>query len=304
MKNRENAPSGVVILDKTEGISSQSAVNRLKRLLGSDKAGHTGTLDPLATGVLPILVGRAVKASEYLMTGDKHYSATLLLGVTTDTEDITGEMLTTSDEIPAEEAVTAAALSFIGESKQIPPMYSAIKIGGEKLYDKARRGETVEREARDITVYDLKCERLSEREYRIDVHCSKGTYIRTLLADIGKKLGCGGTMKTLRRTEAAGFGIGIAHTLDEIEAMDEDERLKLVIPTEKLFTAYGEIRLSPFYSRLMHAGLAIKCAKLGVRCSVGERFKLYCDYGFFAIGEAIEEEDGLAIKPIKQFGKL
>lgn len=298
------ALSGVVLINKCEGISSQAAVNRVKRLFSVDKAGHTGTLDPLATGVLPVLVGRAVKASEFMLTSDKHYSATLLLGITTDTEDITGSVLTTSERIPTPEEVIAAAESFIGESMQIPPMYSAIKVGGEKLYDLARRGEVIEREARKITVHAITCTPISEREYKLDVHCSKGTYIRTLLADIGAVLGVGGTMKTLCRTEASGYTLDKAHTLDEIEAMSEQERAALVLPVEGVFGKYPRVMLSDFFSRLAHAGQQIYLKKIGESFDIGELVRLYDASGFFAVGEVRAYDDGLAIKPIRQFGKL
>lgn len=296
--------SGVVLINKCEGISSQAVVNRVKRLFSVDKAGHTGTLDPLATGVLPVLVGRAVKASEFMLTSDKHYSATLLLGITTDTEDITGKVLTSSDNIPTPEEVISAARSFVGESMQIPPMYSAIKIGGEKLYELARRGDTVEREPRKITVHSIECTQLGERKYKLDVHCSKGTYIRTLLADIGAKLGCGGTMKTLCRTEASGYVLSESRTLDEIEAMSEAERLTLVKPTENVFSKYPRVTLSDFFSRLAHSGQQIYLKKIGESLDAGALVRLYDVSGFFALGEVREYEDGLAIKPIRQFGKL
>ena len=186
--------NGLIIIDKEEGLSSFAVVSRVRRLLGVDKAGHTGTLDPLATGVLPVLLGRGVKASEYMLTSDKHYIATLLLGITTDTEDITGEVLTRTDLIPSEKEVEEAVGSMIGEGLQTPPMYSALKVGGRKLCDLAREGKTVEREARRITVYSIGLKKLSELEYELDVTCSKGTYIRTLCADIGKKLATGGVM--------------------------------------------------------------------------------------------------------------
>lgn len=304
MAEKLAALSGIVILNKEEGITSQGAVSRLKRLFGVAKAGHTGTLDPLATGVLPILIGRAVKASEFMLTSDKHYSATLLLGTTTDTEDVTGTVLTTSDVIPSEEEVHAAVASFLGKSKQIPPMYSAIKVGGVKLCDLARRGEVVEREARDITVFDISSVRLCDREYKIDVHCSKGTYIRTLLSDIGKRLGVGGTMKTLCRTVASGFTLADAHTLGEIEAMSEEERLGLLVPVERVFSGLAEVRLSPFFSHLAHAGQQIYLSKIGLSASLGERVRLYDECGFFALGEVMEFDGALAIKPIRQFGKL
>lgn len=293
--------SGIVILYKTEGMSSHSATSRLRRLLGADKCGHTGTLDPLAEGVLPILVERGVKASEYVTSEDKHYRATLLLGITTDTEDITGEILTKCDTLPDEGEVMAAVESMVGDSYQIPPMYSAIKIGGKKLYDLAREGKTVEREARPITVFSIGCKRISDSEYSIDVHCSKGTYIRTLCADIGKKLGCGGVMKTLLRTECAGYTLDEAHTLDEIEAMTDEDRLGIIRPVEELFKGYKRVTLPPFFARLARCGVEIYLKKISIKAEPSERVALYDEKGFFALGEVRSFDEGDAIKPIKQF---
>ena len=293
--------SGIIILDKEEGISSQGAVNRVKRLFGADKAGHTGTLDPLATGVLPVLVGRAVKASEFLLTGDKHYSATLRLGIKTDTEDITGTVTETCDAIPAKDDVFRAADSMLGQSEQIPPMYSAIKVGGKKLYDLAREGKTVEREPRPITVFDIRCEHITDRDYRIDVKCSKGTYIRTLCSDIGERLGCGATMTSLRRLSAAGFEISNARTLTEIEKMNESDQEALIIPTEKIFESYRRVTLPPFFARLARCGVEIYLKKIGLNLPVSERVTLYDENGFFALGEVRDFTEGAAIKPIRQF---
>ena len=293
--------SGVVILNKEEGITSQGAVNRVKRLFGIDKAGHTGTLDPLATGVLPILIGRAVKASEFLLTGDKHYSATMLLGIETDTEDITGRVLSESDNIPGEEEVFSAVKAMLGDSMQIPPMYSAIKVGGKKLCDLAREGKSAEREPRPIKIHRIIPARISDREYTLEVICSKGTYIRTLCADIGKALGCGAAMKTLKRLSAAGFSIDRAHTLSEIEAMSEEEKEALIIPTEKIFEKERRLVLSPFFARLARCGVEIYLKKIGESAEVGEKIALYDKDGFFALGEVREFEGGRAVKPIRQF---
>ncbi len=292
---------GVIVIDKEENITSQGAVNRVKRLLGVNKAGHTGTLDPMATGVLPVLVGRGVKASEYMISSTKHYIATLLLGITTDTEDVTGEILTESSEIPSEEAVRAAASAFVGEYMQTPPMYSALKVGGKKLCDLARAGIEIEREPRRITIFSLGVERLSEREYALDVVCSGGTYIRTLCADIGKRLGVGGVMKTLRRAEASVFSLSEAHTLSELDAMSEEERESLVLPIERVFMKYPEVRLPAFFERLARSGLEIYLAKIDASGKVGDRVRLCGADGFFALGEIKEYETGLAIKPVKQF---
>jgi tRNA pseudouridine55 synthase len=296
-----NNISGIVILRKDEGMTSQTAVKRLQRLLGVTKAGHTGTLDPMATGVLPILVGRGVKASEFMLTSDKHYAATLTLGITTDTEDTTGEVLTTSTDIPEPERVAAAIEAFVGKYRQTPPMYSALKVGGKKLCDLAREGVTIEREAREIEIYSIDYRMITPVEWYLDVRCSKGTYIRTLCADIGASLGCGAAMSSLERVEASGFTLDDAHTLGEIEAMSEEERLALVIPTEAAFQNWQSVTLPDFFSRLCHSGLEIYLKKIGVSLDVGTRVKIYDKNGFFAVGEVREYDAGLAIKPIRQF---
>ncbi len=292
---------GVVIIRKEENMSSFAAVNKVRRLFGVKKAGHTGTLDPMATGVLPVLLGRAVKASEYMLTSDKHYTATLLLGTATDTEDITGNVLAKSDLVPSEEETLSAISKMIGESEQIPPMYSALKVGGQKLYELARRGEVIEREARKITIYSIDAKRLSDLEYELDVHCSKGTYIRTLCADIGKALGTGGVMKALCRKEASGFTLDEAITLSELESMAEEERWSRVLPTEHIFRGKQKVTLPPFFARLARAGQEIYLRKINLTLDVGERVTLFDADGFFALGEVRKFEDGPAIKPIKQF---
>lgn len=293
--------SGIIVINKGEGITSQGVVSRVKRLLGEKKAGHTGTLDPLATGVLPVLIGRGVKASEYMLSSDKFYRAELLLGKTSDTEDITGNILTESDNIPSDEEVLSVISGFVGEGMQTPPMYSALKIGGEKLCDLARRGITVEREPRSIVIHSIKVEKIDERVYSLDVHCSKGTYIRTLCADIGERLGCGALMKALMRTKASCFTLEDALTLEELEAMTDDEREKAIIPTEKVFESYRRIDLAPFYARLARNGVEIYLKKIEKDLMCKEKVTLYDNGVFFALGEVKEYDGGLAIKPIKQF---
>ena len=293
--------NGIIVINKENGLSSFAVVNRVRRIMGVEKAGHTGTLDPMATGVLPVLIGRAVKASEYMLTSDKHYVATLLLGVTTDTEDVTGEILTESDDIPDSESVFSAASSMIGDSEQIPPMYSALKVGGKKLCDLARRGEVIEREPRPITIYSIDAKKLSEREYELDVRCSKGTYIRTLCADIGKKLGVGAVMKSLVRAEASGFTLDGAITLGELEKLTDEEKEKRIVPVEYIFRNERKVTLTPFFARLARCGVEIYLKKIGLDANMGERFAMYDDEGFFALGEVREFESGAAIKPIKQF---
>ena len=292
---------GLVPIRKQGGMTSQTVVNRVKRILGISCAGHTGTLDPMAEGVLPVLVGRGVKAGEYLLESDKHYRATLLLGTETDTEDVTGTVLATSDDIPLPDRVFEVAATFRGEQMQIPPMYSAIRVGGKRLMELAREGKTVEREARPITVYSLGVTQIDRRRYTLDVICSKGTYIRTLCADIGRALGCGGTMETLLRTEAAGIPLAECYTLDGLEAMTEENRRAAVRPVDTLFESAPAVTLPAFYARLARNGLEIYLKKIGRSDPVGTRLRFYDEQGFFALAEVRLYEGGAAAKPLKQF---
>ena len=293
--------NGVIILNKEAGMTSQTAVNKVKRLFGADKAGHTGTLDPMATGVLPILINRGVKAGEYMLSSEKHYLAECILGITTDTEDTSGKILSECKDYPSEAEVLSVCERFKGEIMQVPPMYSAIRVNGTRLMEMARKGETVEREARPITVYSLNAKKIEENKYSLDIECSKGTYIRTVCADIGKALGCGGTMSALCRLEAAGFTLEQAHTISEIEAMSEEEREALIIPVEKIFEKYPVFSLSPFYASLAHNGACIYRKKCNFDFALGSYVRMYDSEGFFALGEVVESEGELAVKPQKQF---
>lgn len=296
--------SGVVAVDKPQGMTSHDVVYRLRRLYGTKQVGHTGTLDPLATGVLPVMVGRAVKASEYLTSDNKHYIAGMLLGVTTDTEDITGAVLTKTEDLPSKEAVSEVLSRFRGEILQIPPMYSALKVDGQKLCDLARKGVEVERKPRPITVYKLElleCEPEKGR-YLLDVECSKGTYIRTLVSDIGAALGCGATMESLRRAKAGCFTLSDCVSLEELEQMEPTERASLLHPVEALFSDCEKLHLAPFYARLARNGCEIYLKKIGKEYPVGTRLSLYREEdGFFALGQVQEFAEGKAVKIIKLF---
>ena len=296
-------PDGILLVDKPAGVTSHDVVWKVRKLFGTKKVGHTGTLDPMATGVLVVLLGRAAKACEYVSHDEKMYEATLRLGLATDTEDVTGTTLTTCDALPAREEVEAILPSFRGEIMQIPPMYSALKVNGRKLCDIARSGETVEREARPVTVRSLVCEATdSPSDYHMTVRVSGGTYIRTLCADIGAALGCGGVMATLRRTEAGGFSIGDCVTLEDLEGMEMNQRFCLLRPVEELFSDLEELHLPDFYRTLCRNGCEIYLKKLGVSFPVGARLRLCNAQGqFFAIGEVGEYENGIAVKAIKIF---
>ena len=322
--------SGVLVLYKPRGMTSHDCVNKMRRLFGTKKDGHTGTLDPDAVGVLPILIGRAAKAADVLPDNDKVYRAGLKLGLTTDTEDITGEVLSRDTTVDADgrtiytlDDVKRAAADFVGEIMQVPPMYSALKRDGKKLVDLARQGIVVEREPRPVTIYSLEVSlpdrdglsssnkvdcmmsdrdgNISEPAYMLTVACSKGTYIRTLCADIGRSLGCGGVMCSLTRLKAAGFDIADSVTLETLESLGQSERERLLCPVESLFCDYPAVRLKPFFEKLAHCGNELYQKKLGIDYPVGQRIRLYGEGGFFALGEVMSYPDGDAIKPIRLF---
>lgn len=312
--NTPNEPNGVLIVNKPSGMTSHDVVNIVRRLYNTRRVGHAGTLDPLASGVLVVLVGRAAKATEYISHSSKKYRATLRLGLTTDTEDVTGAKLTECNDIPNAEDVFTIVEKFKGNILQTPPMYSALKVGGQKLVDLARKGVTIEREAREITVFDISCERTeSGKDYILDVHCSGGTYIRTLCADIGAALGCGGAMATLERSEACGFPIESSYTIDELREFDKERLESILIPTENLFLDCPTVRLPEFYEKLSRSGCEIYQKKLNTSLSVGTRVRMLGKAtadnpsGFYALGEVIEgkgcktPELGSAIKAIKHF---
>ena len=299
---------GIINIYKPTGITSHDVVYKIRKLCGTKRVGHAGTLDPMATGVLPVLVGNACSAQDYIMEHDKTYIAGIRLGVLTDTGDITGEVLEKCDNIPSAEEVKAVGESFTGEMKQLPPMYSAIKIGGKKLYELAREGKTVERTPRDITVYSSKMLlQINERDYLFEFSVSKGTYIRTLGEDIGKALGCGATLFSLERTVCGNFTKDNSHTLDELTKIFLDagsEALeKILSPVELSFHNLAALKLPEFYSKLCKNGLEIYLEKIGSpKFSKGESIRLYDSCGmFFAIGEVGVYNRQLAVKAKVRF---
>lgn len=301
-------PSGVLIVNKPTGMTSHDVVNIVRRLYCTRRVGHTGTLDPMASGVLVVLVGRAAKATEYISSASKKYRAVMRLGLTTDTEDTTGEMLTTCANIPDSETVKGVAKDFVGEIMQVPPMYSALKVDGRKLCDLARQGISVERQARPITVHSLGVsETDTPTDYVLDVHCSGGTYIRTLCADIGERLGCGGAMAALERTAACGFDISEAYAIDDLKGKSYDELVGLLLPVETLFEDLETVRLPEFYEKLFRSGCEIYQKKIFTSYGIGERVRVIGKCGFFALGEVVSPEKcrcpelGSAVKSIKLF---
>ena len=214
--------NGIVIIDKPADWTSMDVCAKIRGILREKRVGHGGTLDPMATGVLPVFVGQATRAVEFAENGRKEYVAGLRLGQVTNTQDVSGETLETHPVTATRADVEQAMEAFLGDIQQIPPMYSAIKINGQKLYDLARKGQTVERKPRSITIYELELlEQVNDTDYLIRCVCSKGTYIRTLCHDIGARLGCGGTLYSLRRTMAAGFTLGQAVSLSDVQEQGE-----------------------------------------------------------------------------------
>lgn len=225
-------PNGIVIIDKPADWTSMDVCAKLRGIFHEKRVGHGGTLDPMATGVLPVFVGQATRAVEFSENSQKEYVAGLRLGQVTNTQDTSGETLETHPVTATCADVKAALEHFLGNIQQIPPMYSAIKINGQKLYDLARKGKEVERKPRNITIFELELlEQVSDTDYLIRCRCSKGTYLRTLCHDIGQHLGCGGTMYSLRRTMAAGFTLADAVTIEDVQQQGET----LLLPTDALF---------------------------------------------------------------------
>lgn len=307
MTNTVQEPSGILLIDKPSGMTSHDVVFKVRRLFGTKKVGHTGTLDPMATGVLVVLVGRAAKACEYVSHDEKSYDATLRLGLVSDTEDVSGRIdpasVISADKLPSPAEVAAVLPRFRGKVMQVPPMYSALKVGGRKLCDIARSGGVVEREAREITVSRLEMTqgRLPS-DYLLSVTCSGGTYIRTLCADIGAALGCGGVMATLRRTAAGGFTLAQCHTLEALADMSMEERVSLLLPVERLFADLPRLQPAPFYYGLCKNGCELYQKRIGTNFDLGARVRMYSPDGeFFALGEVKEFEEGSAVKVIKFF---
>ncbi|MBQ8504463.1 MAG: tRNA pseudouridine(55) synthase TruB [Clostridia bacterium] len=292
--------TGFVFLDKGEGMTSFFAASRLRRIFGTKKIGHTGTLDPMATGVLPIALGGATKFIELIPDHDKAYKASFRLGLTTDTLDITGEVLSQSEVDVSAEQVEKALDSFRGEIKQLPPMYSAIKKDGVRLYELARQGIEVEREERLITVYSLALSGSDEEknEYEITVECSKGTYIRSLIADIGEALGCGATMTALRRIKANGVTIDKCYTVAQLEQMKEKNELSDALNSVDSFISYDKIKVSEAQSRRFSNGGELDCNRFGGKKEPG----LYCVYSpvgkFLGVGEIDENREKLSVKRV------
>ncbi len=286
--------NGIMIADKPEGWTSHDVVSKLRRVLGEKRIGHGGTLDPMATGVLPLFIGRATRAAEFAESADKEYIAGLRLGTVTDTQDVTGTVLSERPADVDEAGIRAALSGFLGESLQLPPLYSAVKVRGKRLYEYARRGADVERSPRRIYIYELEPLGWHAGEYRFRVVCSKGTYIRTLCHDLGQRLGCGAAMAYLRRTRAGAFRADRAAGLDEIIAAAEAGELdRLLLPVDALFEALPSLTVGGEEERRLRNGAAVRLDGM----QSGRRRVYGLSGEFLALAEA---DKGL-LKIIKSF---
>ena len=282
--------NGIVIIDKPAGWTSQDVTARLRRVFGTRRIGHGGTLDPMATGVLPVFVGRATRGVEFFEHAEKTYETELLLGVATDTEDTTGTVLFRREVSVTPEQLTAVLERFRGEIMQIPPMYSALKVNGQKLCDLARKGRQVERQPRPVTIHELTLLSREEDTLRLRVRCSKGTYIRTLCADIGEALGCGGCMQALRRTQAGEYTIAEAVPLQQLLESPEPETYLRDVDT--MFRGYPGVKLTANQEKRCRNGNAFSVSL------PGGTYRAYSQSGEFLMLAKVE--DGV-MSTIKSF---
>lgn len=289
--------NGFIILDKEKDLTSFKANAVVRGILGIKKTGHTGTLDPLATGVLPVAIGCSARFIELLPCHEKSYSASFRLGETTDTLDITGKTLTKCDNIPGKNEVLNAFSSFRGEIKQLPPMYSAIKKNGVRLYELARQGVEAEREERIVNIKKIEFVSFENGVYTINVDCSQGTYIRSLISDIGKKLGCGAVMTDLRRTFSNGFSIENAHTLDELRQAKQSGNInEFIIPTDKVLNSYDSVTVSEAQAKRFANGGELDEQRLKKPLAPA-LYRVYSpEHKFLGLGEKRADEPFLRIK--------
>ena len=295
--------NGIVIVNKPQGFTSFDVVAKLRGIFGQKKIGHTGTLDPDATGVLPVCLGNATKVCDMLTDSDKEYRAVLLLGIRTDTQDISGQILEEKAVTADLQAVREAVRSFTGTQLQVPPMYSALKVNGQKLCDLARAGKTVERKPRQIRVYEAEILRMELPRVEIRFRCSKGTYIRTLCDDIGRRLGCGGCMESLIRTGAAGFRLESAVGLDELQQAKEEGRLDAYVrSTDTVFLHLPWAVVDKKYDMILKNGNRLKqefFAEWEYETEP-DRIRVYGSDGKFRAVYRYVKEEG-AFRPVKMF---
>lgn len=296
--------NGIINVYKEQDFTSFDVVAKLRRILHFKRIGHTGTLDPMATGVLPICVGKSTKVVDMLTDRKKTYKATIRFGLATDTQDITGEVLEEDDTPVTKEALEEALAKFVGDYDQVPPMYSAVRHNGRHLYELAREGVIVERKARRVHIFDIsQIEASGDREFSFEVTCSKGTYIRTLIVDVASDLNTVATMSALERTMVEPYSIEDAVTLDDIEKLVQENRLDEVFQTvESLFTDLDEIHVKEEEHKWLYNGNHFDVPYDGKVFEIGERVKVFDAFGHFvAIYEAKSKDNKVVLKPHKMF---
>lgn len=254
--------NGIICIYKEKGPTSFDVVAAVRHIFGTKKVGHGGTLDPLAEGVLPIFIGSATKAADFCPDDTKQYRAGFKFGITTDTQDITGNVLALSNQYVSRNKMIMIERKFKGEQQQVPPMYSAIKVNGQKLYDLARKGVEVERKPRTVTIYDLKIENYENNQGTMLVTCSKGTYIRTLIHDIGRELGVGGVMTSLVRTKSGVFTVEQCYSLGDLAGRSPEELEKLLMPIEELYGSMPKAHLDEEQTRLFRNGAVLDADRI------------------------------------------
>jgi tRNA pseudouridine55 synthase len=293
--------TGIICINKPKDITSFGVVAKVRGILREKKCGHTGTLDPMATGVLPVMLGGATRFLDYLPTTDKGYRAGFILGKTTDTLDITGRVLTEAEVNVSEQDIKAVLPSFTGKIQQLPPMYSAKSVDGKRLYELAREGIEVERKPCEVEIKNLELLRCENGEYFIDVFCSKGTYIRSLIDDIGRALGCGAVMTSLERTYASGFSIEDCVTLEELQSRRDEGRDfdDLIFCVEDLYRSYLKVSVSEAQARRFSNGGELDIKRIRKAPPAGETVCVYFENEFLGLGC----NDGESLRIVRLYRK-
>lgn len=294
---------GILNVYKPKGMTSHDVVSFIRRNFHMKRVGHTGTLDPDAEGVLPVLVGKATKLSDLLTAEEKRYIARVRLGIVTDTDDLSGTVIKTNEVKTTETEVRCAAASFLGETEQIPPMYSAIKVNGQKLYQLARKGIVTQRKPRKITVYSAEVSNFDGTSFDLAVHCSKGTYIRALCRDIGEKIGTGATMESLVRTQSGMFCLDNSHTLEEIEAASQNGTAEsLLISIDEVLSDLKTVTADSENAAKIKNGIRLRPQQLGIKeFSENELFRVCYSGELLCILKVVRDEDRFLLAIDKSF---